>query len=86
MTETRRKFDPEFREGAVQIVLETGKSIAEVARDLNVGANTLGNWVKKDRIERGEAEGVTADERAELSQLRKDIAELRIRARSSGRR
>ena len=41
----RRKYDTEFREGAVTIVRETGKPIAEVARDLGVGAGTLGNWV-----------------------------------------
>ncbi|WP_415926084.1 transposase [Streptomyces sp. AK02-04a] len=34
MAEKRRKFDPEFREGAVRIVTETGKRIAEVADDL----------------------------------------------------
>jgi transposase len=78
MTEARRKFDSEFREGAVQIVRETGKSIAEVARELAIGANTLGNWVKKDRIACGEAEVLTGDERAELNQLRKDNAELRM--------
>jgi transposase len=78
MTEMRRKFDPEFREGAVRIVRETGKSIAQVARDLDLGANTLRNWVQKDRVERGEAEGLTVDERAELNQLRKDVAELRM--------
>ena len=50
----RRKYDPEFREGAVTIVRETGKSIAEVARDLGIGAGTLGSWVKKDRLARGE--------------------------------
>ncbi len=53
MTEMRRKFDPEFREGAVRILRETGKPIAVVASDLGIGAGTLGNWVKKDRIERG---------------------------------
>ena len=44
----RRKYDAEFREGAT-IVRETGRPIAEVARDLGVGAGTLGNWVHKDR-------------------------------------
>ncbi|MEV0006246.1 transposase, partial [Micromonospora sp. NPDC050980] len=36
MAETRRQFDPEFRAGAVRSVRETGKSIAQVARDLGI--------------------------------------------------
>jgi len=78
MAEIRRKYDPEFREGAVRIVRETGKSVAEVARDLDLNPGTLGNWVNKDKIERGEAEGLTVDDHAELVQLRKDNAELRM--------
>ena len=42
MPDSRRKFDPEFQEGAVRIVRETGKPIAQIARDLGVHR---GPWV-----------------------------------------
>ena len=45
MTERRRKFSPQFRAEAVQMVIETGRPIAEVARDLGIHDGTLGNWV-----------------------------------------
>ena len=46
MPERRRKFSPQFKAEAVQLVIETGKPIAEVARDLGVNDGTLGDWGK----------------------------------------
>jgi transposase-like protein len=53
MAETRRKFDHDFREGAMRLVRETGKPIAEVARGLGINAGMLGNWVNVDKRRRG---------------------------------
>ena len=77
MPEIRRKFDPEFREGAVRIVRESKKPIAVIARDLGVNPGTLGNWVDKDRAERGE-DGLGVADEAELKRLRSENAELRM--------
>ncbi|MCY4192899.1 MAG: transposase [bacterium] len=76
MSRPRRKFDREFRDGAVRIVKETGRPVAHVARELGVCEGTLGNWVRRDAAER--AGGLSADERAELARLRRRVAELEM--------
>jgi transposase len=80
MAETRRKFEQDFKEGAVRLVRETGKPIAQVARELGIHDATLGNWVNAERRRRGEGNsGLGEDERAELVRLRRENAELRMR-------
>jgi transposase len=78
MPEKRRKFDAEFREGAVRIVRETGKPIAQVARDLGVNEGTLGNWVARDTAAREGTDGLSTGDIAELKRLRAENAELRM--------
>ena len=72
----RRSFDREFREGAVRIVRETGKPVAQVARELGVHEGTLGRWVNADRRARDGEGSLSGSERDELNRLRKENAEL----------
>jgi transposase len=80
MAEKRRVFKPEFREGAVRIVTETGKPVPEVAQDLGINETTLASWVSRAKRAgngRGESEAEElARLRAENTQLRKDNKEL----------
>ena len=86
MAETRRKFDHDFREGAVRLVRETGKLIAQVVRDLGINEGTPGNWVNADKRRRGEGDGaLNEDERAELARLRRENAKLAMELERIGR-
>ena len=76
---TRRRFTDEFKAGAVRLVLDERKTVAEVARDLDVTASALGSWVKQARANRdGGKSGLTTEERTELADLRKQVRQLRI--------
>jgi transposase len=72
------QYQPEFRRDAVSLVLDEERQIADVARSLGVNEGTLGNWVRLERIERGERDGLTADERGELADLRAECTQLRM--------
>ena len=79
MPEQRRKFSPQFKAEAVQLVIETGKPIAEVARDLGVHDGTLGNWVNAWRRENPEPEApLSPTERARVRELEEENRRLRM--------
>ena len=75
----KRQFTDEFKAGAVRLVLEEGKRVAEVARDLGLTPSTLRVWVERARADRtGGKTGLTTDERAELAALRKEMRVVRM--------
>ena len=75
---TRRSFTDEFKRDAVAMVLDDGNRIVDVAERLGIGDGTLGNWVRQARTDRGEREGLTTADKAELAALRKENARLRM--------
>jgi transposase-like protein len=79
MPEHRRKFSPQFKAEAVQMVIETGKPIAAVARDLGIHDGTLGNWVGAWRREHPEPDqAVSPVERARVTELEEENRRLRM--------
>jgi transposase len=75
----RRQFTDEFKAGAVRLVLDEGKTIAQVARDLDLTPSALRTWVERVRADRTDgATGLTTEERAELAKLRKENRELKM--------
>ncbi|WP_405889452.1 transposase (plasmid) [Streptomyces sp. NBC_01136] len=93
----QRTYAPEFREGAVRIVIETGRSAPEVAEELGVHSGTLHSWVSRWRCNGSASSERPAEpapggrmreaERAELERLRREMNEKneRIRELEMGR-
>ena len=74
----RRQFSEEFRAQAVRLVLDEGKTVGAVARELDLTASALRQWVERARADRtGGKTGLTTAEREELARLRKENRELR---------
>jgi transposase len=75
----RRQFSEEFTDGAVGLVLDEGKTIGAVARELDLTPSALGRWVRQARAERTKGtSGLMKAEREELTRLRKEVRELRV--------
>jgi transposase len=74
----RRVFTPEYRGEAARLVIDTGRPVAHVARELGLGEQLLGRWVQKERDALGRGAELDDGERAELERLREENAQLRM--------
>jgi len=79
MGRQRREFTPEYKDEAVGLVINTGRTVAVVARELGINEATLGRWVhlQKDRQVAG-GTPLSESEQVELARLRKEVAELKL--------
>jgi transposase len=69
----RRRFTDEFKQQAVRVVRDEGKSATAVARELDLVPSALGAWVKQAQADRSKGRtGLTTAEREELARLRKE--------------
>lgn len=73
----RRSFTPELKAQAVELVRSSGKTVGEVARDLDLTETALRDWVKR-ALDAPSGQLVDVDERAELKRLREENRVLRM--------
>jgi transposase len=79
VAEKYRKFSPEFRDEAARMVIDSSRSIAEVAREIGVSETTLGNWVRAYReAHAGDEPDLQLSERARLRELERRTRELEM--------
>jgi transposase len=71
----RRGYPPEFRRRVLDLV-EAGRPVVDVARDLGISAESIYTWRRQDRIDKGLQPGLSSAEKSELAAAKRRIAEL----------
>lgn len=79
MGQARKKYTQEYKDEAVELVISSGRPIAEIARDLGINEGTLGNWVNTaKRSGKLKEKPLDTDERTELRELREENRRLKM--------
>lgn len=73
----RRSFSPEFKAQTVELLRTSGKSVAEVCHELDLTETAVRRWLAQADVDDGRREGLTTNERGELSRLRRENRVLR---------
>jgi transposase len=79
MGQARKKYTQEYKDEAVELVVSSGRPIAEVARNLGINEGTLGNWVQTAKKSgKVQEKPLDTDERARLKELEEEVRRLKM--------
>jgi transposase len=85
MPRPRRFFPPEYKAEVVELIRSTGKTVGQVARELDLTETAVRQWVRRAELDAGHRhDGLTTAEREELGRLRREVRELIDREERSG--
>ena len=76
-TRPRRSFTPEFKAEIVELCQRGDRSISQVSRDFDLTETAVRNWVAQAEIDAGQRDGLTTEEREELTRLRREVRSLK---------
>jgi transposase len=71
-----KHYPPEYKRRIIELV-RSGRKAAAVAREFKLPSSTVHRWVTQAKVDVGERDGLTTDDKAELARLRRENAELR---------
>ena len=78
MPRPRRFFPPEYKAEVVELIRSTGKTVGQVARELDLTETAVRQWIRQAELDAGHRhDGLTTAEREELGRLRREVRELR---------
>jgi len=73
MKRKRKRYSASFKAGAVALVKEQGRSVAQASQELGISQTGLRRWLDADDVERGAKDGLTAAEKAEIRELKREL-------------
>jgi len=74
---SRRKFTKEFKAETVALIRRSGKSIAEVCREMGLSESSVHRWLAQAEIDNGQRDGLTTAERDEVTRLKRELRVVR---------